>query len=121
MRIRMPRGHLELSVAGVTLKPDEEGAFDVPDSHGLELIAVHGAERAPLLADFDAEVQSIELRIAQTKQSLTLLEDDLKAARGRAEAAKARAKKAAEKAVADKAAADEAAKKAAGAGGKAAG
>lgn len=133
MRIRMPRGHLELNLAGSTYLPDEEGAFDVPDHHGVNLIDVHGAERAPLQADFDAEAEAIALRIAQTKQALVLLEDDLKAAYSRAEAAKSRTKKtadakaatekqAAEKAAVEKAAAEKAAaEKAAAAGGKGAG
>lgn len=98
MRIRMPKGMLALSLAGVEYKPDETGAFDVPDAHGKSLIEVHGGVLEAAVADHEAMVAAAELRVAQAKQAVEVAEADLVATREAAAKAKAaQAKAAAEK------------------------
>ena len=47
MRITMPGTPETLSIEGVHIRPDEFGAFDVPDYHAHELVKVHGGAYAP--------------------------------------------------------------------------
>lgn len=88
----MPKGHHELSLAGVKYLPDEEGAFNVPDGHGAELISVHGAVLEKSSQDLEADAVAAELVAKQAQQRADAAADDAEAARAKAEKAKAKKK-----------------------------
>lgn len=92
IRIRMPRGHLEMTLAGVKYLPDEDGTFSVPDEHAAELISVHGATREATSADLEGVAVAAEQRVAQLTQQLAAVTEEAKTARTKADAAKAKAK-----------------------------
>ena len=97
MRIRLPKGHVELSLEGSTYLPDETGAFDVPDHHGHELINAHGAVFEPGAQDLDIVADQAELAASQAKMVYEARQAD-------AQKAREVASKAAEKEKADTAA-----------------
>ena len=63
VRIRMPKGHSELSLEGHTYKIDEEGAFTVPEHMVPLLVDSHGAQLAPSVQDLEAKADAAEQRL----------------------------------------------------------
>jgi hypothetical protein len=71
-RIRMPKGHEELSLGGVTYKPDETGAFEVPVEHAPELVRMHGGALEPSLEQLEAAIATAEADVQEAKKILSL-------------------------------------------------
>jgi hypothetical protein len=68
-RIRMPKGHVELSLGGTNFKSDETGAFTVPDEHADDLIRVHGGKEEMSLDQMKARVDAAKTAAANAKLS----------------------------------------------------
>jgi hypothetical protein len=92
MRIRMPDGHIELSIEGVNYKPDETGAFLVPDQAAKNLIAVHGAVPELGLPDLEQAAMAAEAMASAAKVAYEQRTKDAKAARAVYEHARLKAK-----------------------------
>ena len=76
-RVKMPKGHVELSLGGVSYKIDETGAFEVPDEHASELVKVHGARYEPGLDHLQENVDAAENALAHAKAVVERLTTDL--------------------------------------------
>lgn len=88
IRIKMPRGHTELCLEGHTYTPDEDGAFEVPDTYWDMLHRSHGAERAISLVEMEDAADAADARVAAIKAKLKLAEDEAAEARKAANNAK---------------------------------
>lgn len=89
-RIKMPDGHIQLALAGVTYDRDEEGCFVVPDAHVEELIRVHGAEPAPSAQEFEQRAIRAEEHVTTLSQQLTFARAQARGLREQANAANTR-------------------------------
>lgn len=95
-RIRMPKGHLELSLGGVNFKPDDTGAFEVPDEYIAGLVNVHGGKVEPGLTNLESFVEQAEAAERNAKTIYDNAVASLKDARANLEAFKNAQKKPAE-------------------------
>lgn len=87
-RIRMPKGHHQLSLEGITYNPDEEGCFLVPDQYVTMLRGSHGAMLAPNLQDLEGEVEVAEGQVNALHQQLEAAENELQTKRKTLDAAR---------------------------------
>ena len=85
-RIRLNGGHAEISFNGMNFKPDETGAFEVPDDAAEQLLATQGGMYDPGVEQLEQSIQAADAAVGAAEYTLKLKREEAAQARKNLEA-----------------------------------